>query len=236
MIANDVSARSVTFKEGRSQRPWDEFYDWLNGKWADGFFPTGPYLVTKDEITDVQSLRCGAEGQRQVRQDANTSQMIYSVADVGFIPQPPDDVGTGRCHLHRHTGRCCAMATGNIPSGRRRDRMFHDGLGTLANVLGPRPRTFYEPLETQCLDVGGLSIAETMAPTEYRSLTYACAEAASRRAPSGSSSRRTSACRRLVSLFAHRRGPYARRRSGRRHRPCRRPPPRPAPSPREGTR
>ena len=30
-IANDVSARSVTFKEGRAKRPWDEFYDWLKG-------------------------------------------------------------------------------------------------------------------------------------------------------------------------------------------------------------
>jgi 2-keto-4-pentenoate hydratase/2-oxohepta-3-ene-1,7-dioic acid hydratase in catechol pathway len=38
-IANDVSARSVTFARGRAKRPWDEFYDWLNGKWADGFLP-----------------------------------------------------------------------------------------------------------------------------------------------------------------------------------------------------
>ena len=38
-ICNDVSARSVTFKNNRTARPWDEFYDWLNGKWADGFLP-----------------------------------------------------------------------------------------------------------------------------------------------------------------------------------------------------
>ena len=38
-IVNDVSARTVTFKKSRAERPWDEFYDWLNGKWADGFCP-----------------------------------------------------------------------------------------------------------------------------------------------------------------------------------------------------
>ena len=55
-IANDVSARTVTFKKNRAVRPWDEFYDWLNGKWADGFCPMGPYLLTADEIPDVQNL------------------------------------------------------------------------------------------------------------------------------------------------------------------------------------
>ncbi|MBN1795077.1 MAG: fumarylacetoacetate hydrolase family protein, partial [Sedimentisphaerales bacterium] len=52
-IVNDVSARSVTFVKNRGKRPWDEFYDWLNGKWADGFCPMGPYLLTADEIEDV---------------------------------------------------------------------------------------------------------------------------------------------------------------------------------------
>ena len=50
-IANDVSARSVTFKKARAERPWDEFYDWLNGKWADGFCPMAPYLLTADEAS-----------------------------------------------------------------------------------------------------------------------------------------------------------------------------------------
>jgi len=55
-IANDVSARSVTFSKNRQQRPWDQFYDWLNGKWADGFCPLGPYLVTKDEIVRLDGI------------------------------------------------------------------------------------------------------------------------------------------------------------------------------------
>ena len=86
-IANDVSARSVTFAKNRAKRPWDEFYDWLNGKWADGFCPMGPYLVTADEIEDVQDLDMTLTVNGGVRQKANTGQMIYPVADiVSFEP------------------------------------------------------------------------------------------------------------------------------------------------------
>ena len=81
-IANDVSARTVTFIKNRAERPWDEFYDWLNGKWADGFLPMGPYLLTRDEIADVQNLDLTLTVNGQVRQKANTSQMIYPVADI----------------------------------------------------------------------------------------------------------------------------------------------------------
>jgi 2-keto-4-pentenoate hydratase/2-oxohepta-3-ene-1,7-dioic acid hydratase in catechol pathway len=49
-IANDISARSVTYKAGRVNRPRDDIYDWLAGKWADGFLPLGPWVVSADEI------------------------------------------------------------------------------------------------------------------------------------------------------------------------------------------
>ncbi len=145
MIANDVSARSVTFKEGRGERPWDEFYDWLNGKWADGFCPMGPYLVTKDEIADVQDLGMILKVNGEVRQNANTGQMIYAVADiVSFLShlmtlEPGDVICTG-------TPSGVGMATGNFLQGGDRIECHIDGLGTLTNTLGPRPETFYEPL------------------------------------------------------------------------------------------
>jgi 2-keto-4-pentenoate hydratase/2-oxohepta-3-ene-1,7-dioic acid hydratase in catechol pathway len=44
-IANDISARSVTFKSGRAERPWDEFYDWLCGKMAS--FRSAPALLLR---------------------------------------------------------------------------------------------------------------------------------------------------------------------------------------------
>jgi 2-keto-4-pentenoate hydratase/2-oxohepta-3-ene-1,7-dioic acid hydratase in catechol pathway len=154
-IANDVSARSVTFAKNRSKRPWDEFYDWLNGKWADGFLPMGPYLVTADEIGDVQNLdmkltvngrvREARPCQRQVRQSANTSQMIYPVADiVSFLShimmlEPADVIATG-------TPSGVAMATGQFLQPGDIIECKIEKLGTLTNTLGPKPKKFYEPL------------------------------------------------------------------------------------------
>ncbi|NLH44167.1 MAG: fumarylacetoacetate hydrolase family protein [Planctomycetes bacterium] len=144
-IANDVSARSVTFKKGRQQRPWDEFYDWLNGKWADGFCPTGPWLVTQDEVADVQNLKMVLKVNGEVRQNANTGQMIYSVADiVSFLShlmtlEPGDVICTG-------TPSGVGMATGNFLKAGDRIECSIEGLGELANTLGDRPNQFYQPL------------------------------------------------------------------------------------------
>jgi len=144
-IANDVSARSVTFKKDRRQRPWDEFYDWLNGKWADGFCPMGPYLVTTDEIPDVQDLMMTLTINGEVRQNANTGQMIYTVADiVSFLShlmtlEPGDVICTG-------TPSGVGMATGNFLKPDDRIECTIEHLGTLTNTLGSRPERFYEPL------------------------------------------------------------------------------------------
>jgi len=144
-IANDVSARSVTFSKNRQARPWDEFYDWLTGKWADAFCPLGPYLVTADEIADVQNLKMVLTVNGQVRQNANTSQMIYSVADiVSFLShivtlEPGDVICTG-------TPSGVGVATGNFLKAGDRIDCTIEGLGALTNTLGPRPQRFYEPL------------------------------------------------------------------------------------------
>jgi 2-keto-4-pentenoate hydratase/2-oxohepta-3-ene-1,7-dioic acid hydratase in catechol pathway len=144
-IANDVSARSVTFAKGRKSRPWDEFYDWLNGKWADGFLPMGPYLVTGDEVTDVQNLYMELKVNGRTRQKANTSQMIYPVADiVSFLShvmtlEPGDIIATG-------TPAGVAMATGNFLQPGDKIECTIEKLGTLRNTLGPKPKKLYEPL------------------------------------------------------------------------------------------
>jgi len=146
MIVNDVSARSVTFSAGRQQRPWDEFYDWLNGKWADGFCPTGPYLLTADEVDEVQNLRLTLKVNGRVRQNANTSQMIYGVADiVSFLShlmtlEPGDVIATG-------TPSGVAIATGEFLEPGDVIEATIDKLGTLSNTVGKRPEQFYEPLK-----------------------------------------------------------------------------------------
>ena len=145
-IVNDVSARTVTFKKNRAKRPWDEFYDWLNGKWADGFCPMGPYLLTADEIEDVQNLDMKLTVNGEVRQKANSSQMIHTVAQiVSFLSnlmtlEPGDIIATG-------TPSGVGLATGNyLKAGDRIDASI-ENLGTLTNTLGPRPKKFYEPIE-----------------------------------------------------------------------------------------
>jgi len=144
-ICNDVSARSVTFAKGRAERPWDEFYDWLNGKWSDGFLPMGPYLLTADEIENVQNLQMQLTVNGRGRQNANTSQMIYPVADiVSFLShimtlEPGDVITTG-------TPAGVAMATGKFLQPGDTIECAIEKLGTLTNTLGQRPKRFYEPL------------------------------------------------------------------------------------------
>ncbi len=52
------------------------------GKTLDGFLPVGPWLVTADEIGDPQQLpiRCWLNG--ELRQDSNTSDMVFSVREI----------------------------------------------------------------------------------------------------------------------------------------------------------
>ncbi len=144
-IANDISARSVTFKTNRTKRPWDEFYDWLNGKWADGFCPMGPYLLTSDEIADVQNLNMELKVNGQTRQKANTAQMIYPVADiVSFLSyimtlEPGDIIATG-------TPSGVAMATGDFLQPGDKIECTIEKLGILTNKFGDKTGKFYEPL------------------------------------------------------------------------------------------
>jgi 2-keto-4-pentenoate hydratase/2-oxohepta-3-ene-1,7-dioic acid hydratase in catechol pathway len=144
-IANDISARSVTFKTGREKRPWDEFYDWLNGKWADGFLPLGPCIITADEIQNPQNLQMTLKVNGEIRQNANTSEMIFSVYEiVSFLSymmtlEPGDIIAAG-------TPEGVAMATGNFLKAGDKIECTIEKIGTLTNTLGPEPENFYEPL------------------------------------------------------------------------------------------
>lgn len=82
VVSNDVSARSLTIAEGRSERPMDEFFDWLNGKWFDSFSAIGPILVTGDEIPDPHNLKMSLTVNGEKRQDGNTGQMIFNCFEI----------------------------------------------------------------------------------------------------------------------------------------------------------
>ena len=143
-IANDVSARSVTFAEGRAVRPWDEFYDWLNGKWADGFCPIGPTIVTADAIGDPRDLPIRLTVNGEVRQNANTRDMIFDVYEmVSFLSHlmtltPGDLIATG-------TPEGVGMGTGTFLNAGDEITATIEGIGELTVTLGERPREFYKP-------------------------------------------------------------------------------------------
>ena len=143
-IANDVSARSCTHAQGRQPRPKDDFFDWLHGKWADGFCPLGPCITTADEIGDAMDLRLQLRVNGQVRQDATTAAMIFDVYElVSFISHimtltPGDVIASG-------TPSGVGLATGNYLQAGDTITFRIDKIGEMTNTLGPTPTHFYEP-------------------------------------------------------------------------------------------
>ncbi len=109
-VVNDVSERQFQLERGSQ---WDK------GKGCDTFGPVGPWLVTRDEIEDVQRLDLYLELNDKRMQTGNTSTMIFSVAQIisylsQFMTLEPGDI----------------IATGTPPgvgAGRRPQRFMRKG-------------------------------------------------------------------------------------------------------------
>ena len=85
--SNDISERELQMRSGQ----------WLLGKSVDGFLPLGPLLVTADEAGDPQDMRVRGWLNGDLRQDSNTADMIFSVAEIiayvsRFMTLDPGDV------------------------------------------------------------------------------------------------------------------------------------------------
>jgi 2-keto-4-pentenoate hydratase/2-oxohepta-3-ene-1,7-dioic acid hydratase in catechol pathway len=101
-VGNDVSARTMDYGY---ERDTDDaavgFFDWLSGKWLDGFAALGPWLLTADEVSDPQALEISLEVNGEVRQRGSTGDMIFSVAEqIAFASrlmtlEPGDLIYTG---------------------------------------------------------------------------------------------------------------------------------------------
>ena len=135
LCANDVSARSVDYGIARDtddKAVW--FFDWLAGKWFDGFAPLGPYLVTADEVPDPQDLAVRFERNGVLRQSGSTREMIFSVAELIahasrlMTLEPGDIILTG-------TPSGVGAATGDYLSAGDRMAVTIGDLGTLDNEL-----------------------------------------------------------------------------------------------------
>jgi acylpyruvate hydrolase len=71
-VADDVSARDL---QGREPQ-------WTRAKGADTFCPWGPWLTTADEVADPGALRLRTWVNDQLRQDANTADLIFGVDEL----------------------------------------------------------------------------------------------------------------------------------------------------------
>lgn len=72
---------------------------WTKGKSCDTFGPTGPWLVTRDEVADPQNLAMSLDVNGKRMQTGNTSTMIFTVAEIiehlsGLMTLHPGDVIT----------------------------------------------------------------------------------------------------------------------------------------------
>jgi ureidoglycolate lyase len=87
-VANDVSERDFQIRHSGQ---------WVKGKSADTFGPIGPWLVTRDEVPDPQSLPLYLDLNGKRYQDGTTATMVYGVAFViaylsRFMSLHPGDV------------------------------------------------------------------------------------------------------------------------------------------------
>jgi 2,4-diketo-3-deoxy-L-fuconate hydrolase len=118
-VVNDLSERNFQMERGSQ---WDK------GKGCDTFGPVGPWLVTRDEVMDVQDLDLYLELNGKRMQTGNTSTMIFSVAQIisylsRFMTLEPGDV----------------IATGTPPGvgqGRKPQRFLKKGDALRLGIAG----------------------------------------------------------------------------------------------------
>jgi len=91
-LHNDYSERAFQLERGGQ---------WVKGKSCDSFAPMGPYLVTRDEVTDPHHLHLWLDVNGKRMQDSSTSDLIFNIPHlVGYISQfmtllPGDVISTG---------------------------------------------------------------------------------------------------------------------------------------------
>ena len=89
-IVNDISEREFQI---------EKMGQWVKGKSADTFGPIGPYLVTTDEISNIQKLNLSLNLNGQEMQRGNTNKMIFNINFIlsylsNFMSLQPGDIVT----------------------------------------------------------------------------------------------------------------------------------------------
>jgi 2-keto-4-pentenoate hydratase/2-oxohepta-3-ene-1,7-dioic acid hydratase in catechol pathway len=101
-VINDISARRMQWGvPGREPSGFDDFFDWLNGKWGDGFAAWGPWITTTDAVKpDPNELEMTLRVNDKVWQHGSTAAMIFSPEEIiafasRFMTLEPGDVIAG---------------------------------------------------------------------------------------------------------------------------------------------
>lgn len=110
-ISNDVSERDYQISRSGGQ--------WSKGKCAETFNPLGPVLVPAGDIANPQGLRLYSRVNGEPRQDSNTADMVFSVAELirdisqYMVLDPGDLVNTGTPQGVALSGRFPYLAPGD---------------------------------------------------------------------------------------------------------------------------
>jgi 2-keto-4-pentenoate hydratase/2-oxohepta-3-ene-1,7-dioic acid hydratase in catechol pathway len=100
-IANDVSFRDLQFSTRSDKAPVTLGNNWVKGKGLDSSFPLGPWLVTKDEISNPHDLEISLRVNGEIKQRSRTSDMIFAIDHLiehvssGMTLRPGDIISTG---------------------------------------------------------------------------------------------------------------------------------------------
>jgi 2-keto-4-pentenoate hydratase/2-oxohepta-3-ene-1,7-dioic acid hydratase in catechol pathway len=95
VLHNDYSERAFQLERGGQ---------WVKGKSCDSFAPLGPFLATKDEVSDVGNLNLWLKVNGKMMQNSSTKQLIFTVPYlVHYLSQfmtlyPGDVISTGTPH------------------------------------------------------------------------------------------------------------------------------------------
>jgi 2-keto-4-pentenoate hydratase/2-oxohepta-3-ene-1,7-dioic acid hydratase in catechol pathway len=132
-IGNDLSARDLSVRAevpvGSPFRP-----DWVGQKCFDGATPLGPWIVPMDDIPDPQNLRLKLWVNDVIKQDSNTSEMIFTLAEqiahisTGMTLYPGDIILTG-------TPAGVGMGRGEFLKAGDVVRLEIERVGTLSNTI-----------------------------------------------------------------------------------------------------
>jgi 2-keto-4-pentenoate hydratase/2-oxohepta-3-ene-1,7-dioic acid hydratase in catechol pathway len=100
-VAGYTVSNDISFRDFQGKRVEGLGMNWVKGKGMDSSFPLGPWLVTRDEIPDPNSLRISLKVNGEQKQGSNTRDMLIKVdelvsyASIGTTLRPGDIISTG---------------------------------------------------------------------------------------------------------------------------------------------